>query len=364
MAEDKKITIISISASSIIRVILVVLLALALYYIRDIILVFLVAVVIASAIEPATKNLVKRGLPRVVAVIAIYVVIIIFIVAISYLVIPSLVEDVANFMNMLPQYITTLDVKSTDTSSNLFGIQSAVQGLSKSESLGDATKNITTALATSSGSILTMLTTIFGGVLSLFLVLVLSFYLAVQKDGIEEFLRLVVPLRQEKYIIDLWQRTQHKIGRWMQGQIILAAIVGVLVFVTLTLLGVPNAFFLAIISTLFEIIPVFGPIIGAVPGVLTGFIDGGITFALLLAVVYLIIQQIESNVIYPLVMRKVLDIHPLVVIIALIVGAKLGGFLGIIISVPAAVALTEFMSDLGKNRTAARELFSTLNETP
>ncbi len=353
MTEHKHVTV-SISVMSIIRILLLGLLALFLYYIRDIILVVLVAVVIASAIEPGTKLLVKRKFPRVLAVITIYSIIIILVVALSYLVLPTLIKDVANFANMLPQYITTLNVN--DSSSTL-GLQT-MKGLSNGESLGQAVQNITTTLATNSASTLTLLTTVFGGALSLFAVIILSFYLAVKENGVEEFLRLVIPLHREEYIINLWHRTQHKIGRWMQGQMILAAIVGVLVFVTLTLLGVPNAFFLAIISTVFEIIPVFGPFIGSVPGVLIGFIDGGITFALLLALVYLIIQQIESNVIYPLVMRKVLDIQPILVIIALIVGAKLGGLLGILVSVPMAVALTEFMNDMGKNRSAARERFS------
>ena len=122
----------------------------------------------------------------------------------------------------------------------------------------------------------------------------------------------------------------------------------------LRIFQVENALFLAIISTAFEIIPVFGPFIGSVPGVLVSFVHGGLPFGIIIAIMYLVIQKIESNVIYPLVVQRVLKVPPLVVIIALVVGVKLGGFLGVIIAVPIAAVLTEFMSDVGKRRTVAR----------
>ncbi len=195
----------------------------------------------------------------------------------------------------------------------------------------------------------------FGGALSFLLTLVISFYLAVQEKGVEDFLRLVLPLKNEEYIINLWHRTQHKIGLWMQGQLILAVFVGFLVFIGLTILGIKNALFLALISMVFEIIPVFGAIVGSIPGVLVAFLQGGVTFGIIVALVYLVIQQIESNIIYPIVVRRVLNIPPLVVIIALLIGSKAGGFLGVLISIPIAVAVTEFMSDVQKNRVVARE---------
>jgi predicted PurR-regulated permease PerM len=131
-----------------------------------------------------------------------------------------------------------------------------------------------------------------------------------------------------------------------------------LVYTALSILGIPNALLLALIATLLEIIPVFGPIIASVSAILIGFVHGGFTLGLIVALAYVIIQQIESSVIYPLVMRKVLNVQPLIVIVALIVGARLGGFLGIILSVPIATALMEYLHDVGKNRDVAREKFN------
>ncbi len=178
------------------------------------------------------------------------------------------------------------------------------------------------------------------------------------EDGVADLLELITPLKHERYVIGLWRRTQHKIGRWMQGQFLLAITVAILVYVSLSFFGVHNALFLALISMFFEIIPVFGAFIGAIPGILLGFTQGGVSLGLTITVVYIVIQQIESNVIYPLVVRKIFNVSPLVVIIALAVGWQVGGFLGILLSVPVAVALTEYMGDVGKRRSEVRAQMS------
>jgi predicted PurR-regulated permease PerM len=358
MSEAPEHVVHSISTASIVKAILIVLGFFVLFFIRDIILVLLTAVVIASAIEPGTRWLVRRGSPRLLAVAVIYTLIIVGIITLSYLILPFFITNLAGFVETLPQHIMALNVKTkTGLGTDFSSWQSALSGLSKSQSLGQLVENVTTGLSTATGSILATITAVFGGLTSFVLMIVLSFYLSVRERGIEEFLRIVTPVRKEEYIINLWRRTQHKIGRWLQGQLLLAVIVGVLVFIGLTILGVKNAFLFALLSAVFEIIPIFGPVIGAVPGVITGFLQGGLTFGVVVALMYLIIQQIESNVIFPLVFRKILDIHPLIIIIALMIGYKLGGILGVLLSVPIAAAITEYVSDVSKNKNTTREKF-------
>lgn len=358
MDNDSRSIVHAISTGTILRIAFVILILVALFYLRDVILILLTAVVIASAIEPATQWLTRKSIPRVLAVVFIYIAIIILLIGLFYLILPSFLDDMVRFMDILPNHITALNVKTDGIGSDFFGWQSAVEGLSSSKSLEQAAQNGIAALSSASGSVFASLTTIFGGLSSFLIIIVLSFYLAVQEKGIEDFLKIVTPLRKETYVIDLWQRTQRKIGRWMQGQVLLALIVGILVYIGLSLLGVENAFLLAIMATVLEVIPVFGPFIAAVPAVLIASLQGGITFGIIVALLYIVIQQVESNVVYPLVVKKVVDVHPLVVIIALIVGAKLGGFLGILLSVPLATALTEFLGDVSKSRVAERERMS------
>jgi predicted PurR-regulated permease PerM len=128
-----------------------------------------------------------------------------------------------------------------------------------------------------------------------------------------------------------------------------------LVFLGLTLLGVENALLLAVLAGMFEIIPLFGPILAAIPAVTLALITNGMTSALLVIGLYVIIQQFENQLIYPLVVRKIVGVPPIVSILALIIGGKLAGFVGLIISVPLATMLMEFLNDIEKNKIAASE---------
>jgi predicted PurR-regulated permease PerM len=194
---------------------------------------------------------------------------------------------------------------------------------------------------------------VFGGALSFVLIVVLSFYLSVQEDGIEKFLRIVVSRKHEPYVIGLWKRTQAKIGLWMQGQIVLAVLVGVLVYLGLMVLGIKNALLFAVLAGVLEMIPLFGPIIAAIPAVAAGYADGGTSAGLIIAGLYLIIQQFENHLIYPLVVKKIVGVPPILVILSLLVGFELAGFLGMILSVPLSSMLVEFLDDVQKSRAEA-----------
>jgi predicted PurR-regulated permease PerM len=182
--------------------------------------------------------------------------------------------------------------------------------------------------------------------------MVLSFYLAVQKDGVDDFLRIIAPVRHHEYIIDLWKRSQRKIGLWLQGQIVLGIVVGVLVYLVLMIVGIPYALMLALFAALFEIIPVFGPVISSIPAILIAFSEKGVGTGFLLIGLYLIIYQFESQLFYPLVVKKIVGISPIVVILALIIGAKLAGLLGAVIAVPLSAAFMEYIHDIEKYKKA------------
>jgi predicted PurR-regulated permease PerM len=184
------------------------------------------------------------------------------------------------------------------------------------------------------------------------LVVVFSFYFAVEETGVDDFLRIVTPVKHEAYVLDLWRRSQDKIGKWMQGQLILAAIVGLLLFLGLTILGIKYALLLAVLAGVFELIPVFGQILAAIPGVIIAFTSGGVTEALLVMGLYVVVQQFEANLIYPVVVKKVVGVPPLLVILALLVGFKLFGFLGVLLSVPIAAAIQELVADVDKRKRA------------
>lgn len=343
---DSKTIAFSITTATIIKVVLVLLLFYALYVLQDLVLVIITSVVIASALEPATKVFMRYRFPRPLAVLAVYLIVIGAFVGIFYAFIPPLVEEASQLTSVLPQYIETFDEKGGAAG------QGAIGELSRTFSLREAITQLRELINGVSGSFFRAVSIVFGGAFSFILILVLSFYFAVQETGIDDFLRIITPLKHQKYAVGLWKRSQLKIGLWMQGQVLLAVIIAVLVFLGLSLLGVPYALLLALLAGIFELIPIFGPILAAIPAVIIAFLGegGGAGPALMVALLYVIIQQFENHLIYPLVVRKVVGVPPILVIIALIVGAKLAGFLGVILAVPIAAVLMELAHDIQKEK--------------
>lgn len=337
---------VTITSGTFFKIALIMALFALLYVLRDIVLVLLTAVVIASAIEPATLWFLRHKIPRVLAVIFIYVFASSLIIGVLYVFVPPLLDEVSGFLASLPEYTQTL---TNEAEGGASGTKTFVEGLTSELSVRDAIVGAQNVLSNISSNLFQTVNIIFGGLFSFILILVLSFYLAVRDRGIEEFLAIITPVKHEKYINSLWKRSQTKIGRWMQGQLLLGLIVGVLVYLGLTILGVEYALLLAIIAALFELIPLFGPILAAIPAVLIAFLDS-FSLGFMVLGLYTIIQQFENHLIYPLVVRKVVGVSPIVVILSLIIGAKLAGFLGLVLAVPVAAAIMEFIDDIEKEK--------------
>lgn len=341
---NKDIQHLHISTWTLVRFFLIIFVVLALYVVRDIVFSLIFAIIIASAMEPAILWLKERKIPRILSVVVLYLVIAFAFFFAVYLVFPLLFDEIrslsSSYSIIHDRFLSGIEQ---------VGVLPLLSPLS--QNFGDVFSVPSEYLGKLSGGIYDFAATVFGGVWSFILIVVFSFYLATQERGIENFLRLVVPLRYEPYLVDLWQRSQRKLGRWFRAQLLLGAIVGILIFFGLTILGVPNALFFAFLAGVFEIIPIVGPILAAVPAVgvalLTQPLLGAFTVAL-----YIVVQQMESHVIVPVVMRKTIGLSPLIVVLALLVGVKIGGIFGILLSVPITAILAEFLSDWDKKKRA------------
>lgn len=348
---------ITITAGTILKAILIVLLIQFLFYIKTIVLILLTSIVIASAIDPVARWLNGYKIPRTLGVLIIYIFLILIFAGISIAFIPGLVSDINVILSNIPNYLDKISLSSNSESQIIDdgslkywqSWQQIVDNLNVYAG-GDVVQGIQERLSGLAGGFISLISTFFGGILSFVLIVVLSFYLSVQEDGIASFLKIVTPLKHEKYVIDLWKRSQRKIALWMQGQLILGVLIGVLTYLGLSILGVPNALFLALLAAIFELIPLFGPILAAIPAVGIGLLDGGITKGLLVTGLYVIIQQFESQLIHPLVVKKIVGIPAIIAILSLIIGGQIAGFLGIILSVPVAAAIMEYFNDLEKRK--------------
>ena len=350
---------IDISSGTIVRTIIIVALFALAWFLRDIILVVLTAIVLASAIEPLVLFIVKKGVPRLLALVLVYVTGGAFLGGVLYFFVPAIIDDISRLSRVAPQYLNITSVSApveggsaaTTVSAVVPQISEIQEGFLAGANILDIFKN-----GLEQGGVIHAASVFFGGFISFVLIIVLSFYFSAQEHGIENFIRLVSPVKSRSYAVGLWKRSQTKIGLWFQGQLLLGLLVGILTFLGLSVLGVSSALFLAFLIMIFELIPVFGPILAAVPGVAIAFTEGmrgvdpGITAALFVALFYFIIQQFESHLIYPLVVRKVIGIPPVLVILSLVVGAKMAGFLGILLAVPMTAILMEYLNDVARER--------------
>lgn len=330
---------VDISIKTILKVALTVLAIWIAYLISDILIMILFAVIITSAVDRWVFKLQRFGLPRMINVILIYVIAILILAGISYLVVPLLLFQTGQLMENLPDYYNQV--------SNYFGFESSITQASVLTKSQDLLIKIEDYLLMAGGGAFSLFRNIFSGVAMVVITFVLSFYLSLQEDGVKKFLQFISPRQHESYILDLWQRTNRKLGKWLQAQLFLGLIVGVLVFIGLTILGVPYAFVLALIAAMFELVPMAGPIIASIPAIVLGFLVSPLT-GILTVVFYAFLQPFENNVIVPHVMKRAVGLNPVIIIISLLIGAQLGGIIGMLLAVPVAAVIVEILGDLGE----------------
>lgn len=339
-----------ITTASWVRAAIVVVLVYVIFLIKGFILVLITSVVIASAIEPVAVWAKKRNIPRLPTIFLVYLFSALGLAGLFYFLLLPLVGEVASFTKTLGIYFNSIN--SGGILSEMFRNQNVFSGFDTPAVVRELSTYLNSLSSFLSQGVFSSLSLVFGGILNFLLILVLSFYLVAQEDGISKFLKMIVPLKHEGYAVGLWRRSQAKIGLWMQGQLLSSAMIMILVYIGLILVGVPHALLLAVLAGVFELIPLFGATLAAIPAIFIAYISGGMTPALIITGVYVLIQQLEGNLIYPLVMKKMIGVSPMVSIMALVIGGTLAGFLGVLVSVPVATALMEFISDFEARKTA------------
>jgi len=311
-----------------------------LYLIRDVLALLFIAILIVTAIDPGVDYLQKKKIPRAVGVLLVYCLLFLVVgLAISF-VVPPLISQSKDFMEKIPVYLQEVSHYSGNASSYFqkHNITLDVQ------QIADGFNSEVTSLPQTifSGTV-----DLVNNLISIIVVLVMAFYMTVKEEGIKKFIVSITPEKHKEYAVSLTERMEFKIGKWVQGQFFLMLIIFVLDFVGLSLIGIPYALPLAIFAGVMEIVPYVGPIISAIPGVILGLLISPMT-GLATLLLYFFAQQFESNIIVPQVMRKAVGLNPIVIILALLVGLKLGGVMGAILSIPLATVISVFVEDLMK----------------
>ncbi len=318
------------------KVILAVLGVAFLWVTRDIIIILLLSVVLASAMEPLVGYLKIKRVPRSVSVLTVYIVVLGIVAVVFSLLLPVVLEQIKLLSFNLPEYTKAFQAQYPAIH-NLFGNVDLTQIMS--QLFSEVTHNSSVYSQT-----LGFVNSVFSGIT----VLVVSFYLVAQQQGMIDFVNAVVPAPQRKFTLNLIRKIQNRMGFWIIGQIILSICIFVLTYLGLTALGVKYALFLALLAGIMEIVPYIGPFLSAVPAVFFAMVQSP-PLAIAVIVLYIVIQKVEGYVLVPKIMQRAVGTSPLLVLIALLVGYKLAGVLGLLLAIPMVSVITLLVEEFSKN---------------
>ena len=232
MKESEHDTVISVTTGTIVKAIAVLVCVWVLWLLRDLVLVIITAVILASSIEPGIKFLGKYRIHRIPSVLLIYMGLAGLFFGIIYSFVPPIINEATSIVQGLPSMIHSID-QSLFGGNSLFApaFSQTVTGVETANPVLEGLFNkFSDVSGAASQGVLVTASAVFGGVFSFILIVVLSFYFAMQERGIENFLKIIIPFSNEAYAINLWERSKHKIGKWMQGQLLLGVLIFVLVY--------------------------------------------------------------------------------------------------------------------------------------
>lgn len=339
---------INITTSTIVKFFLTMIFIYFLYVIRDIVIILFVALIFSSALDPWVDKMHQRKIPRGIGILLIYIVLFIFISISVYLVIPPIAEQIKELSQNFPHYleIITSSISKFKQYSIQFGAADAVKN-----SLGSLSSNLQIA----AGGIFSTISSIFGGIVSFFLILVITFYMVVEENAIKKLIWSIAPAKHQTYIMQLINRIQKKIGLWLRGQLILILTIFILTYIGLLILNVKYALVLALIAGITEFIPYVGPLIGCIPAIFLAFAQAPI-LALFVFFLYVIVQNVENHILVPKIMQKTVGLNPIVSIAVLLIGYNIAGVAGAILSIPVTTAISVFVKDVFDGKDAREKI--------
>lgn len=307
-----KTTKIEISYKTIIFTILVLLGVVALWFVRNILVLFFLCFIFMEAMNPAVNRLEKIKIPRPLAIIFIYLIILAILFFAFAGLVPPLIEQTTALVKALPEIIQKV---------NFFGF-----------SANDITNQLKLTEKLPSRIAETAIT-IFTDIFSIFLVFVITFYLLLERKRMDNDCLGLFGKKICNKFVKIIETLEKRLGSWVKAELILMTIIGVLYYLAFTILGIRYAIPLAILAGLLEIIPSFGPIVTNTFAAIIGFAISPITAVLAIAC-GIFIHWLENNLITPKVMKESCGLNPVVTILLLATGAKLAGIAGMILAVP------------------------------
>jgi predicted PurR-regulated permease PerM len=314
------------------------------YLARDIALWFFFGLAISILLEPAINFLRKMWIPKMVAIVLVYVSILGLLGIMIYLMAPIFIVELKQFSNYIPDFFEKINPILDQL------------GIDFAQSFSELTNSLLGSLEQSSKGVMNAVIAFFGGLSSTVIILTIAFFLSLEDRGPERFLAFVSPRKYQEYVVSFFEKAQTKVAGWFGARIMACAFVGIGSFIVFYVFDIEYAFLLALFSGILNFIPYIGPLITAILLVVFVMVSSGswfITLYVLLAI--WAVQAIENNLLTPFLMKKMIDLPPVLVLISLLLGAKIFGFLGTIFIVPVAGIIFEVVKELLEKRRETLE---------
>jgi len=306
---------------------------------HNVLIALFLALVISSGLDFFVNFFEKRGIPRPVSVIVLFVIAAGLAALLVYTVVPVLIENLHDIIARFDPQAASYWLGPLTNFTGSRSISILFNRLS-SQVIGGGALSFDT----------------FSNVAERFtlgiVVVVSSFYLSLSRDGIERFIRAVLPDRYENITLTIYRRSRRKVGIWLRTQVVLSFLVGTLTWIALHLIGIEHAILLALLTGFLELVPFVGPLIAGAVAVVIALVTSPL-LALSTLIAFLIIHQLEAHVLVPLLTGRSVGLHPVIVIIALFMGFEIGGILGAVIAVPAVAVLQEMIEEFASRKRDA-----------
>ena len=317
---------IEISSKTIIFTVGFILMLGVIWLIKDLIFSLFIAFIIAGALRQPVDFLEKKKIPRSIGSFIIYFIFVFTIFYLFALIIPPLAGEIIVLFKNLPHII----IKVFPTLSSNFNLSFLSNNI---PSLANETINL---IKTAFSNVIFVTSTLFFG-----------FYFLLEKNLAQRLLGNFFDDMELNKISLISERAQKRMSGWFWGEIVLMIVVGLLTYVGLSLMGIKYALALAVLSGLLEVVPNLGPITATIPAFFIGLSQSYVSGLSMIAL-YLTVQQLENNLIVPFVMKKAVGIHPIITLIALIIGGKLAGIMGVILAIPTTIFLETILIESQK----------------
>lgn len=356
---------IHVSTQSIVKgafgILAIILGAWAIYHLRHKILLLLLAIFLAAVIDPSVEKMEQYGIPRGLAILVHYFFAIFILLFLLLSFIPIIAEQIQGIAIIISSEVDTflsnpridLPFVRDEVNIRMTGLVKSTLQTMNINQFTDALSQFGQSLSSAAQGGVRFATRIAGSMVNFFVsmivVLVLAFFMQIEKEGILRWVRSFFPTNYRNYLDNKFEAMHTKIGQWARGELLLMLAIFSLTLIALLILRMPYALTLAVLAGICEFIPAVGPFIAAIPSVLIAFTQGGFVMGLVVAGVYYIIQWCENNLLVPLIMKRAVGLSPIAILFAMLVGVSfpetIHPVLGVMLAVPTTTLISIFLED-------------------